>query len=194
MKPASKAFGAVNRTGLRASTVPAGRTGYRAGFPGTSSLANIHCRFATLPRCDEYPAKSGRKEVGRRAKPGGNEVEGIKTARFGPLKGAIARLRPPSPTWIFWRGKRREENHRDTEARSQDGDAEGESLGRCGKRPYRALVRNYAGKITGCYGLFGFPSPPRDGCPKGVVRWRETWSRLFGFLRVGPIFRREFHE
>ncbi len=27
------------------------------------------------------------------------------------------------------------------------------------------------------YGLFGFPSPPRDGCPSGVVRWRETWSR-----------------
>jgi len=28
-----------------------------------------------------------------------------------------------------------------------------------------------------CCGLFGFPSPPRDGCPNGVVRWRETWSR-----------------
>ena len=25
---------------------------------------------------------------------------------------------------------------------------------------------------------FGFPSPPRDGCPRGVVRWRETWSRM----------------
>ena len=31
---------------------------------------------------------------------------------------------------------------------------------------------------------FGFPSPPRDGCPKGVVRWRETWSRKCGLLQV----------
>src|SRR6266478_861655 len=30
-----------------------------------------------------------------------------------------------------------------------------------------------------CYGMSGFPSPPRDGCPSGVVRWRETWSRCF---------------
>jgi len=25
---------------------------------------------------------------------------------------------------------------------------------------------------------FGFPSPPRDGCPRGVVRYRETWSQM----------------
>ena len=33
---------------------------------------------------------------------------------------------------------------------------------------------------------FGFPSPPRDGCPKGVVRWRETWSRKFGLFHKSP--------
>src|SRR5258706_398774 len=72
------------------------------------------------------------------------------------------------------------------------------------------------------HGLFSFQSPPRDGCPNGVVRWRETWSRkvressdcftkvressrkfaqirpvnprLFGLLQGRPIFRREFRE
>ena len=33
-------------------------------------------------------------------------------------------------------------------------------------------------KSADCYGLFGFPSPPRDGCPDGVIRSRETWSRI----------------
>src|SRR5882762_1340707 len=35
----------------------------------------------------------------------------------------------------------------------------------------------YANMCPRKCGLFGFPSPPRDGCPSGVVRWRETWSR-----------------
>jgi hypothetical protein len=39
---------------------------------------------------------------------------------------------------------------------------------------------------------FGFPSPPRDGCPDEVVRSRETWSRLFGFLRVGACLDANF--
>ncbi len=31
---------------------------------------------------------------------------------------------------------------------------------------------------------FGFPSPPRDGCPIGVVRWRETWSGCCAKVRI----------
>ena len=30
----------------------------------------------------------------------------------------------------------------------------------------------------------GFPSPPLDGCPNGVVRYRETWSRKFALIRA----------
>ena len=42
-------------------------------------------------------ARIARPACRRRAKAGGNEVEGAKTARFGPLKPAENRLRPPSP-------------------------------------------------------------------------------------------------
>jgi len=47
--------------------------------------------------------------------------------------------------------------------------------------PRVGRVRNYAGKN---YGFFGFPSPPRDGRPNGVVRRRETWSQKCAKVRI----------
>ena len=46
MKPDPKTFVAGD------SVVPAGRTVFRVGFPGTVCLANIRCRVATLRRKD----------------------------------------------------------------------------------------------------------------------------------------------
>ena len=46
----------------RGSVVAAGRTGFWAGFPGTSSRADFRGRFATLP-------DQGRKAVGQRQRP-----------------------------------------------------------------------------------------------------------------------------
>src|SRR5882724_8846308 len=41
---------------------------------------------------------------------------------------------------------------------------------------------------------FGFPSPPRDGCPKGVVRWRETWSGCYAKVREVARKSAKVHE
>jgi hypothetical protein len=48
--------------GTRGSVVPSGRTGLLAGFPGTSSLANLRGRFAT-PNQDLEVGKGGNQDA-----------------------------------------------------------------------------------------------------------------------------------
>ena len=47
----------------RGSVAPSGRTGFLAGFPGNSSLANLRCRFAT-PNRDLEVGKGGTRTPG----------------------------------------------------------------------------------------------------------------------------------
>ena len=68
----------------------------------------------------------------------------LKFARFGPLKGAKNRLRPPSPTLIFPGGAWNRYGKRSA------GVLEYWGAERAGKR----RARNYAEKITRCYGFF----------------------------------------
>ena len=65
-------------------------------------------------------------------------------------------------------------------------------------------VRNYAGKVADCCAKFGFPSPPRDGCPMELFaianrghesarkfgQIRPVNPRLFGFLQGRAFFSR----
>ena len=64
---------------------------------------------------------------------------------------------------------------RDTETQSQK---EQDSEGGGSFLRFRAMEcgADFRGKKCG---LFGFPSPPRDGCPREVVRLRETWSHCY---------------
>src|ERR1700676_3750703 len=82
--------------GMPASVVPAGRTCCDTDFSGTSSLAaNFRCRFATLQDWNGGWSLPGPWRAGGGfawAKAGGWDG-------FGPLKGAAARLGPPSPTF-----------------------------------------------------------------------------------------------
>jgi len=162
---------------MRASIVPAGRTLFGAEFPGTSCLANFRGQFATF-----------------RVKEGG-------MGKGGKMA-------------VKWTGFSHVFPHVSTQV------VDFPLLSRLGvEGVYELRVRSWelrkkvaeggwsVRKSADCYGLFGFPSPPRDGCPRGVVRWRETWSRKFTKVRtdqarnsamlriVTPqsLFRRELH-
>src|SRR5258708_17079892 len=52
------------------SVVPSGRIGFGADFPGTSSLANFRCRFATLPNEARETAATGQWMAGKRVQVG----------------------------------------------------------------------------------------------------------------------------
>jgi hypothetical protein len=73
-----------------ASVVPAGRTCFGLGFPGTSSLANFHCRFATKADRDEKAGKAGKKEFWIWEKP-------VRKRGFFPDGGCFSRLFPCFP-------------------------------------------------------------------------------------------------
>src|SRR5258707_85624 len=45
-----------------------------------------------------------------------------------------------------------------------------------------------------CAKMLGSQSPPRDGCPKGVVRWRETWSGCYAKVREVARKSAKVHE
>src|SRR5882724_4577746 len=99
---------------MHGSVVPAGRTGYRAGFPGTLCLANIRRRFAT------FRVKEGK--VGK----GGKKVR--KWTNFSRFETALTRLFPQVSTQVVdfphlgvVRVFRKEGFHRgDAEAQSQE--------------------------------------------------------------------------
>jgi len=133
MKPAKSGI-----AGPPASVVPPGRTCFRAGFPGTSSLANFLCRFATLSNCDREVGGSGKGRLGRRGFTGLNGRNVGKAWNFYRLatgfshfKTALTSLFPFDSTQvvdfpcmyavgIFW-GEGY--YHRGTEAQSRPGGA-----------------------------------------------------------------------
>src|SRR6266478_365054 len=73
-----------------------------------------------------------------------------------------------------------------TQNRGFSGGAKPDTRGACGPQASKSALRAVGGAdLCGKnYGFIGFPSPPRDECPSGVVRWRETWSRKFAKVRV----------
>jgi hypothetical protein len=108
---------------------------------------------------------------------------------FLPALAACYRMLPHN----FFAGRGREsENHGGTEAQSHAEE------GVRSQEPERASCVDFRGKKFGLLressrsftkvrtdqarnsAMFGFPSPPRDGCPRDVVRLRETWSHCYG--------------
>ena len=74
----------------RGSAVPAGRACFGTELPGTSSLANFHCRFATKADRDEKAGKAGKKEFWMWEKP-------VRKRGFFPDGGFFSRLFPCFP-------------------------------------------------------------------------------------------------
>ncbi len=80
----------IQRT--KSSVVPAGRICFMMGFPGTSSLANIRGRFATLFTSGEDVGRGGQRWVGRWVTLGkSGRVVGIWTG-FSRFKAVLAHL------------------------------------------------------------------------------------------------------
>jgi len=130
-------------------------------------------------------------EGGKRREEGGPEVgKNGSELRFFPALPTISRHFPPFPTSIFFAGQtqpnfgQRNDWQRNVVKESRNG-AKNYGLLRIISR--KSAKFHESSHRSGPW--FGFPSPPRDGCPSGVVRWRETWSRLFGFIRVGACFK-----
>lgn len=140
--------------------------------------------------------RSGRKrakggeEVGL---PGLKRAGMVKSAQFRPLRGAKNRLGPPWPTFahidFFEAGFGTNEGNGLLEWWSIGPSGVCQAV--LGSKMGRAQRADFRGKKCG---FFGFPSPPRVGCPRGVVRWRETWSHFSAVFhefthRSGPYLR-----
>ncbi len=151
-------------------------------------------RTAVVPAGrDSY--SQDRSKVGREAATTGLKRAGTgQNCRIRPLKGAAARLGPPSPAfahinffgrakskppcrrpWLRW-GLR---CHGARPASRLEGEITWKSYGlfRIFPRSFTIFRTDQARKSS----MFGFPSPPRDGCRKWVVRLRETWSHCYGW-------------
>ena len=55
-------------------------------------------------------------------------------------------------------------------------------------REKSAKVREVSRKFAQIRAVVWLPKPATRWVPRRVVRWRETWSRCYALLRVGPIF------
>ena len=73
------------------AVVPPGRTSIWAGFPGTLCLANIRCRFATLPGKAGRAVEKGGKAEARKWEKAVQDID------FFPDNGAVSRLFPRLP-------------------------------------------------------------------------------------------------
>jgi hypothetical protein len=85
---------------MAASVVPAGRTCFTEGFPGTSSLANIHGRFATLHNSGGNVVRRGKRRFGRRGFTGVSGPEMGKACNFYCLATGLTRLFPHKSTQV----------------------------------------------------------------------------------------------
>ena len=179
------------------SVVPAGRTGFWAGFPGTSCLANIRRRSATLSdQGGKAVWQAGFCRIAVGVYRMGVDFYRIATG-FSRLRAGFSRLFPRLPAssrinfcWEmeWWRfgvfGGSGGGKNQDGETRRAELSGKKCGLLQVVTRKFTKVRTDQARNSA----MFGFPSPPRVRCPKWVVRLRETWSRLFGLLRVGPFF------
>jgi hypothetical protein len=84
----------------QASVVPAGRTCFVAGFPGTSSVANFRCRFATLLNCGREAGGGGKRWSGMSVELGKGGQEIGKWRSFSHFETTLTRLFPPFSTQV----------------------------------------------------------------------------------------------
>ena len=61
-EPMKLMIAGMENEAARGSVAPSGRTGFLAGFPGASSLANLRCRFAT-PNRELEVGKGGNQDA-----------------------------------------------------------------------------------------------------------------------------------
>jgi hypothetical protein len=101
--------------GIPASVVPAGRTCYGTDFPGTSSLANFRCRFATLPNRGREAGAGGKRWSGMCVNLGKGGQETGEWRSFSHFETALTHLFPHKSTQVvdfpriehvrlFWEG------------------------------------------------------------------------------------------
>src|SRR6266478_5817585 len=86
--------------GPQASVVPSGRAGFGTGFPGTSSLANFRCRFATLPNEGRETAATGQWMAGKRMQVGKGGRGLGKWTGFSRFENTLTRLFPHNSTQV----------------------------------------------------------------------------------------------
>ena len=111
--------------GMRASAVPLGRAGYDTDFPGTSSLADIRCRFATFfnrggeegkslgrsgirpylvlggfDRCGRNAGRIDERRAGKRRDTALSGREVVKWTGSSHLETALTRLGPDKSTQV----------------------------------------------------------------------------------------------
>jgi hypothetical protein len=167
--------------------------------PGTETKAGAAGRKAGV---------SGKRWIGKRVQLGKGGQKVGKWCSFSHFETALARLFPHDSTQvvdfphlsavsIFLEGGITTEIRRHRAKRSQEPTKRGLE-----PRWRRLRVRIFAGKITDCYAKFGFPSPPRDGCPmelfarakrghespRKFAQIRAVNPRCYALLRVGLFF------